>query len=783
MVDGQGRLPPESSRGEEPTSPRAHRPPSGSKAGEGRVDPLIGRVLAGCRIIEEIDRGGMGVVYKAVQIGTNRPVAVKTVLPERMDRDRIDAFIREARLLANNQHEDLVIVYDAGVAGEVLPEPVPFLVMEHLPDARSIIDYAQSAGLSTRARVDAFLKICKAVQHLHSRGIVHFDIKPANVLVDGTGRIRLTDLGLARTLAESSLVRPGGTFTHMSPEQLVGDPGTLDSRCDVYALGVVLYELLTGRLPYYIPRTPDGRVDATEAYNKLIETTPPSLADIDPGLADLAPIVAKAIEPRRERRYSSVERFASDLDSVVKGWDRPEKRRLPVGALLASVAIVAISTLVAHYTAPTLFAEWTPLQRWWTGWLTHTITTIAPHAPLQNVGIVALTDDTDLDRLAHEHHIELNPKDGRSLRRLHGLLCRTLAGSGARCIAFDIGFSRESEYDDDFAAGIDAAVDAGIPIVIGARNWTVDDKGRPRISPRLWRRGVDWGGYQVSRIGSTDEIWIPLFVRTSGSISPSLSIAAYASVRAKGAQRDLAFDPSTNSLELSFWRTIPERPDKRIAAGPSEPVPLTMIQPYVQGTVVGGRSEDMRSGDIIGLYRPAVFERASLENATHEYSDVIDADPLQLRRWFADRIVIVGDERSKTGDYLRGPDGAPMPGTDFHAVGVESLMRHLHSRVPDQTREGILLTAAASAMGVIVVFPRRRRAGAPGGPARRLRHAGIRVVALGVGVLAIIAFSLVAYDQFTLLWSPFKPILGLLLAFCIALFFLPRPKPGAGLHR
>ena len=778
VVDDRSFNPPKPSSSEDPTSPDSVRPtPVASTVGGGAaLDPLIGCTLGGCVVIERVAEGGMGVVYKAVQSGTERVVAIKTIRPEGMSRARVDAFIREARLLANNPHDNLVVVYDAGIATEVLPESVPFLVMEFLPDARDIVHHANAKGWSKQQRIDAFLKVCDATQHLHSRGIVHFDIKPSNILVDARGRIRLTDLGLARTLAEAPPARPGGSHTHMSPEQLFGDPAALDNRCDVFALGVVLFELLTGRLPYAFPVTPSGRADAPAAHETMRAASPPSLTRIDSDLADLDPIVTRAIEPDRDRRYPAAEAMGEDLRGVLGKWGRAEAagaRRLRIPALLAALAIVVVATVVAQRASKAIFADWTPLEGWWGQRLTSVITPVALDAPLDNVAIVALTDDTDTAGLARRLGLDPNPADRRSLRPLHGELCRVLADSGARCIVFDIIFGSESDYDDAFAAGIDAAVAAGVPVVLGARNWSVDADGRPGVSPKLWRPGVEWGSIKVSEFDPTGAIWIPLIIGASdGTIYPSLAVSAYASARADGALRELAFDESGQGVEISFWQARHDRPDKRTAAAPTERIPLTLIDTFDQSAKWEGRLGNLRTGDRIGMYRPIQFDRAPLDGATHEFADVLEADPVKLRQWFADRVVVVGDMTNVSADFIPRPNDDPWPGPYLHAMAIESLMRNIHPRIPDP-RAGILLAATASVFGVLVVFPWRRSGQGPR-RATRIGRVALRLALLAAGIIVLFSFSMIAYDQLMLLWSPFKPILALILASLGALIIIPR---------
>jgi serine/threonine protein kinase len=219
--------------------------------------PITGLVssaqVGSYRIIREIARGGMGVVYEAEQERPRRRVALKVLAGPQADEQHRRLFRREIQTLARLRHEAIATIFEAGQTGD----GQQFFTME-LVDGVPLDSFVRKRELPPPARLDLFARICDAVEYAHSQGVIHRDLKPANILVDDGGHPRILDFGLARltgvdvttavTLADVG--RVVGTVAYMSPEQARGDPGHVDRRSDVYALGVILYELLTDQPPY-----------------------------------------------------------------------------------------------------------------------------------------------------------------------------------------------------------------------------------------------------------------------------------------------------------------------------------------------------------------------------------------------------------------------------------------------------------------------------------------------------------------------------------------------------
>ena len=263
-----------------------------------------------------IASGGMGTVYEAVQEKPRRTVAVKLMRAGIASRSALRRFEYESQLLARLRHPGIAQVYDAGTHrdGEVT---VPYFAMEYIPNAQPLNEYAKEKKLSTRERIELFAHVCEAVHHGHQKGIIHRDLKPSNILVDSSGQVKIIDFGVARstdsdmaiTTLQTDVGQLIGTLQYMSPEQCAADPHDIDTRSDVYALGVVLYELLCERLPYEIKGTA-----IHEATRVIREQEPAKLSTISKGLrGDVETIALKALEKDRDRRYRSSAELADDL--------------------------------------------------------------------------------------------------------------------------------------------------------------------------------------------------------------------------------------------------------------------------------------------------------------------------------------------------------------------------------------------------------------------------------------------------------------------------------------
>ncbi|HRJ49451.1 MAG TPA: serine/threonine-protein kinase, partial [Phycisphaerales bacterium] len=314
---------------------------------EGDIPKTIGPYT----ITRRLAVGGMGVVLLAQQSSPRRTVVLKLLRADIRDHTLVGHFDREASILARLRHPGIAHVYDAGVV-QTATGPRPYVVMEHI-DGIQIDAHARGHRLTTRQVAGLVVQACDAIDHAHSRGVIHRDLKPGNLLVTPDGHVKVLDFGIARivsgeshepatnrigppartTPAGGSMTLPHllGTLSYMAPEQLDAD-GEADTRADVYGIGVVLHELLTGRLPI-----DTHGLTLREAIHAVRTARIAPIGRLNPALrGDIECIVATALARDRNDRYASAAALGEDLRRSLA--DRPIAARPPSLAYVFSKA-------------------------------------------------------------------------------------------------------------------------------------------------------------------------------------------------------------------------------------------------------------------------------------------------------------------------------------------------------------------------------------------------------------------------------------------------------------
>lgn len=291
--------------------------------------------IPGYSLIGEIGRGGMAIVFEAVQCSTGRNVALKLVPGFSTTRERQGRFLRhEVQTLSLLRHDGIATLFDAG---ETI-DKCQYFAMELVagkPLSRHFAAGPVADQADLRRRLELVLDVCNAVAYAHGRGVIHCDLKPSNVLVDERGCAKVLDFGLARlldsdptvslSLGGSSLM---GTLAYMSPEQATGRASDVDTRSDVYAIGVMLYELMTGRRPYDLS---DALLP--QAIQRITQSQPPPPSNASPLLrGDMDTIILTALAKEPARRYQSVSALAADIQRFLE--------RRPIEARPASTTYV-----------------------------------------------------------------------------------------------------------------------------------------------------------------------------------------------------------------------------------------------------------------------------------------------------------------------------------------------------------------------------------------------------------------------------------------------------------
>ncbi|MFC2030241.1 serine/threonine-protein kinase, partial [Chloroflexota bacterium] len=320
---------------------------------------LTGRTLGSYQILEEIGRGGMAQVYRAYQPSLNRNVAVKVLPPQlAIDRKFVDRFVREARAAASLRHPHIVIIHDVGEQ-----DGLYYMVMEYLT-GQTLRQLIRKEGSLPPARVTSIMdQLASALDYAHRNGFIHRDVKPSNIFVGEGDRVTLTDFGIAKAASEAQqLTREGtlmGTPEYMSPEQAEGR--TVDYRSDLYALGVVLYHMLTGRVPF-------RRTTPAATLHAVIYEPPPPPRQIQPSVpVAVESVVLKSVAKSPGERYQRGTDLAGALQAAyarkpqkgvaapppppiapvqrVVPATPPARRRSPVVWIMAAIAVLLLLVL------------------------------------------------------------------------------------------------------------------------------------------------------------------------------------------------------------------------------------------------------------------------------------------------------------------------------------------------------------------------------------------------------------------------------------------------------
>jgi formylglycine-generating enzyme required for sulfatase activity/tRNA A-37 threonylcarbamoyl transferase component Bud32 len=303
-------------------------PPETQRSTPPEHSPGLPERIAGFRVLRRVGAGGMGIVYEAEQLAPRRRVALKVMHPTLTSPEALKRFELEAAVLARLQHPGIARVFECG-AFDLGRGAQPYIAMEFV-EGHDLRHYCDREELSVARRLELVALVADAMQHAHERGVVHRDLKPANVLVDARGTPVVVDFGVARA-SESSLdvsveTQTGqllGTLSYMAPEQLGGPRAAVTRQVDVYALGVLLYELLTGRMPHDVTDLP-----LAAAIAHLANADAPPLGQARPDLrGDVEQIVATALERDPQRRYATAAAFAADLRAHLE--HRPIQARRP----------------------------------------------------------------------------------------------------------------------------------------------------------------------------------------------------------------------------------------------------------------------------------------------------------------------------------------------------------------------------------------------------------------------------------------------------------------------
>ena len=295
----------------------AHEPPaqSGADAGEERNQVKLGRY----EVVRELGKGAMGIVYLAKDPLIGRLVALKTIRPsahadDEDTREFQQRFAREAQAAGNLNHPSIVTVHDIG---QDEPSGVSFIAMEYVEGQNLKEVLAQGRPLSFEQAADIIAQVAEGLDFAHAKGIVHRDVKPANIILLEGNRAKITDFGIAKITSGANLTTTGqflGTPNYMAPEQIKGTP--VDGRSDIFSLGICLYECLTHRKPF-------GGDSLTSISYKIVHEPFPPLHDVNPIIPEgFVDVVSSCLAKDPSKRYQRGKDMANALRAVIRG-ERP----------------------------------------------------------------------------------------------------------------------------------------------------------------------------------------------------------------------------------------------------------------------------------------------------------------------------------------------------------------------------------------------------------------------------------------------------------------------------
>lgn len=741
--------------------------------------------IDGYDIQGEIYRGGQGIIYRGIQRVTNREVAIKMLLAGPFASVTAKRrFMREIEVVARLNHPNLVAIFDAGTV-----EGCQYCIMDFIT-GRPLIAYIRENHLPLERVLKLFAEIAIAISYAHKQGVVHRDLKPSNIIVDQNGEPKILDFGLAKESggAEDTLLSQTGqilgTLQYMAPEQALGASDRIDVRTDVYSLGVLLYQALTGRFPYpvtgplheitrNVTQTPPLRPSRNWSPHSGVSERAdrPGRAKRCPIDRHLEAIVLKALSKAPAARYASAADFAADLTRYLNhepvlakgefGWYQTRHRLAELGRshpILIHMAAAVLSTVAALALGGVLLGDRSPAG----GAIQQTlVTAIPPSLPPREFDRVRLiTRSSDAATDAAARRLELADdfsRHPRALRRLNGRLLERLAAARPRAVICDLSFPEASGHDADFLRGADALRRAGVDLCVGIAEWT-DPAGDipPRLlSPNLAR--VVRAGCTTGRF-SAELAWAyHVVARRGGSVTSSLPLLAVLSACRPGDAYALRLHEQQPLLAMHF---VGLSSDNSAPAAPNRAfLPLSRVTRVDEKNPAPG----LTTGDTVGWFDFALPPDNALAAATHEFGEVLGWSDDKLRRAFADRIVIIGNTRPDVRRFAT-PDGRAAPGSVALAAAVEHAMNNVVI-VPSWT--GWAVPAATVLSALLGLLLARW-----GGETRGSRLASVASAAILYG---LVSFSLAL--RFRILFSLAIPALAVLIACELAAAVCPSRRP------
>jgi len=714
--------------------PTTEWPRSGPREVGAASGPILDSALgppsiSGYTLERVIAAGGMGTVYSALQHSTGKRVAVKVMHGGLLTAEAAVRFKNEYRAQARlDGHPGIPTILDAGFYQDDLGAR-PFYVMEHIPGEETLSRHVVKRALSSRQRLELFAKVCDVVHYAHENGYIHLDLKPDNILVDEFNQPRIIDFGVARSVgledASSRLAGAMGTPEYMSPEQTEQHNPTLNRRSDVYSLGVILYQLVCGSMPYKIDRAHPDQVARTIRF---ADPAPPCI-EHEPVSIPLRTIMLRAQAKDPNRRYET----ARDLAAAVRRYLRltgPVCGAPRVACAAALLAATVVGGWIGDRIGVPLAFRYTDLNANFVRTMMNAGTSDSL-AALDRISVIAFDERTDFDAIAAKVGLDpLPPGDKRARRAVHGELMKRLCDAEPAVFVWDLYFPRESDADAVFAEGASMLRERGVPVIVATPNWCRDEQGIPQTSATILPH-VYWGGVTVQLRGNNQFDVDLVMVPENGVPKPSIVPLTALAMHRPSERAQVTVDLSSGEIFASFVRPHPYIEGESVKTGGSR----TIKASYVASQEELLDSQCLFPGDQRFMLSCVVPSDETIAKLRIDYGELFEYTPAELRRKFKDQIIIVGSNEEGV-DIHEVAEGRWEHGVYLQTAAVSTLMGNDLPRETSPAADMGLAAAGAFTGALPFAFLRRRQIPDGFSPSAMLRRHGAATMIL-VGVIVV----------------------------------------------